>query len=191
MGRHSGSGLRLLEALPDDGERRLMLAALMDAIRILRQPGTRPNTASRVWLAEKRWLDSDEHIWPFAFVSICNALGLDPSYVRRCVFDPAGHMPMNGRRYAATTEQVWDGLRRPRRSRSVTPSINAAPVELAAKRACTGINPERDVDVSTFSTASWERSHCDYRAGRDGEPHPCTADAAAFPGTYLTDAAVA
>jgi len=119
MGRPERSGTRLVDALPEDGERRLMLAVLMDAIRILQREGDgEAADGSRAWMQEWQWVESEEHRYPFAFVSICNALGIDAAYVRRRVLHTAvAPLPMNGRRYAAKTEESWDRLRRPKRPR--------------------------------------------------------------------------
>lgn len=51
-----------------DPERRLMLAVLLDALH-------RPS--ARAWLA------SEDRSWPFSFASICDALGLESTYLRR------------------------------------------------------------------------------------------------------------
>jgi hypothetical protein len=78
-------GFRLLDALPEDGERRLMLAVLMDAIRIVRKhhAGGIPSRRRRAWQRERGWIEADDCSTPFSFVSICEVLGLDASYVRR------------------------------------------------------------------------------------------------------------
>jgi len=163
-----------------------MLAVLMDAIRILRQPVPQRSTGYRAWLDERQWLDSEEHVRPFAFVSICNYLGIEPEYVRRCVANSA-HMslPMNGRRYAAKTEQMWDSLRGPRRS------------HVAADQAATDTvthtssdnPPLHHVSLPCMATAiprprparHWERGHRVAWARREDQLHPRTADAAALP----------
>jgi hypothetical protein len=36
----------------------------------------------------RRWFASDEQVWPYAFVPICDGIGLDPSAVRRRVLGP-------------------------------------------------------------------------------------------------------
>jgi hypothetical protein len=36
----------------------------------------------------RRWFASDEQRWPYAFVPICDGIGLDPSAVRRKVLGP-------------------------------------------------------------------------------------------------------
>ena len=60
-------------------EKRLMLAVLESAIWVLLH---RRLGRGRVAEAE-RWVASDSTDWPFAFINVCQALGLDPGYLRR------------------------------------------------------------------------------------------------------------
>src|SRR5437667_231553 len=39
--------------------------------------------ARRLLAEVEAWLASDASDWPFAFVSVCETLGLDPDYIRR------------------------------------------------------------------------------------------------------------
>jgi hypothetical protein len=39
--------------------------------------------AQRLAKEAEAWLFSDDDHWPFSFVNICAALGLDPAYIRR------------------------------------------------------------------------------------------------------------
>jgi hypothetical protein len=109
VARGRGSGIEFLEALPEDGERRLMLAVLIDAIRTLGK--LRPTIpylqGHRAWLQERAWMFANDESQPFSFVSICHALGLDAGYVRRQVLrgTDASHGP--ARRYAAKAEESW------------------------------------------------------------------------------------
>ncbi len=59
-------------------EKRLMLAVLESAVWVLLHPG---QGRGRVTEAE-RWVASNATDWPFAFVNVCQALGLDPAYIR-------------------------------------------------------------------------------------------------------------
>ena len=118
MSRHRGGGSDFLDALPADGERRLMLAVLIDAIRAVdhHRPSAQDLPASRVWLRDRAWFNADDPGPPFSFVNICSALGLEADYVRRCVLRPRGLRPqLKVRRYAARAEESWlrqrkDGL---------------------------------------------------------------------------------
>jgi hypothetical protein len=63
-------------------ERRLMLAVLCDAI-ICFQKGKSSNPRDRAYGEAKEWLFNDGLDWAFSFGRICDALGLDPDYLRR------------------------------------------------------------------------------------------------------------
>jgi len=84
----TGDGIASASVPTDCGERRLRWAVLIDAIAIYRQGGDGKLSAKKRarWLRERKWILSDDTSWPFSFVSICDALGLDPPYLRRLVF---------------------------------------------------------------------------------------------------------
>ena len=63
------------------GERRLMLAVLEDAIRTLLL-ARRTAVPPKRLLRELAWLESTSLTEPFAFESICDALGLEPDWIR-------------------------------------------------------------------------------------------------------------
>jgi len=73
-------------------ERRLMLAVLLDAVhrRRCRRSGPREGQAGLGWQVEDAWLRSEDRSWPFAFASICDALGLESTYLRRCLLRDVG-----------------------------------------------------------------------------------------------------
>jgi len=65
------------------GEQRLMLAVLVDAIGCVEHYGTRQG--ARNWgdcCAALRWISSNDQQWPFSFENICAALGLNPAKLR-------------------------------------------------------------------------------------------------------------
>lgn len=67
------------------GQKRLMAEVLRDAVSLYRhQPRVHVGTAAQLRLAEEAgaWLRSDDMSWPFSFVNICDALGLDAGQVR-------------------------------------------------------------------------------------------------------------
>ena len=59
-------------------EKRLALAVLSDAVRQVRHGGDRAAD-------DEAWFASDTTDHPFAFVAICQALGLDPDHLRNGV----------------------------------------------------------------------------------------------------------
>ena len=130
MGKNQHIGVQFLDALPDDGERRLMLAVLIDAIRVVTQhrPAARLR-AQRNWLRDRAWLQSDDHLQSFSFVNICTALGFDADYVRNSVLHmPRRDRPLRLHRWAAKVEESWNRHRRPfaRLSNSAAPTCAPA-----------------------------------------------------------------
>jgi len=71
---------------PAPGERRLMRAVLKDALAVLfKYEGTQDRRGQRLLAETRHWLESDDADWPFSFVNVCDALGLEPSCVRERV----------------------------------------------------------------------------------------------------------
>jgi hypothetical protein len=70
-------------AVLGDPERRLRLAVLEDAVHQFQRyvNGTFPHERAR-YDAELEWFASEDRSEPFAFESICDALNIDPEYVR-------------------------------------------------------------------------------------------------------------
>ena len=65
-------------------EKRLMLAILEDATAtLLRHPTPRHAGKRRALRETEAWLDSPDTESPFAFIRICEALGLDAQWLRR------------------------------------------------------------------------------------------------------------
>lgn len=66
-------------------EKRLMLAVLEDAIASFQRAFVQ--STAIVEEAEEfdveAWLESDDMSWPFSFASICQALDMEPDYLRR------------------------------------------------------------------------------------------------------------
>lgn len=80
-------------------EAALMLAVLEDALACFQHgfvSGTR--RAHRLAREAKAWFSSDDDHWLFSFVSICAALGLEPSYIRREVTQWEHGRPLPARR---------------------------------------------------------------------------------------------
>ncbi len=71
---------------PAPGERRLMRAVLKDALAVLfKYEATEDRRGQRLLAEAQHWLESDDADWPFSFVNVCDALGLEPSCVRERV----------------------------------------------------------------------------------------------------------
>jgi len=78
--------------LPSEGERKLLFAVLEDAIRCYLKHRDVSNNSrnSPEFLEAARWLSSDEESGPFAFVSVCGALGIDADCLRSGVYNHIG-----------------------------------------------------------------------------------------------------
>jgi hypothetical protein len=69
---------------PFQGERRLMLAVLGDAVDCYRRGRRARDPATRLLFDETRaWLESTDRRALFSFESICDALDIDADYLRR------------------------------------------------------------------------------------------------------------
>lgn len=76
--RHGANAIQL------QPERRLMLAVLEEAIDTFRRyRAARDPKARRLARDAADWLSSDAEGWIFDYRRVCEALGLDPDYVRR------------------------------------------------------------------------------------------------------------
>lgn len=65
-------------------EKRLMLAVLEDAVGTYQKyVNARERTAQRLFSEIEDWFASDDQEWPYSFVNISHALGLDVAYMRR------------------------------------------------------------------------------------------------------------
>ncbi len=67
-------------------EKRLMLAVLEDAIASFQRNTIQTKkklTESGEEFDVELWLESDDMSWPFSFASICQALNMEPEYLRK------------------------------------------------------------------------------------------------------------
>lgn len=65
-------------------EHRLMLAVLEDAVSCLQRfAHLSGRHQQRVFEGARKWFLSNDDGWPFSFVNVCNALGIETSYLRR------------------------------------------------------------------------------------------------------------
>jgi hypothetical protein len=82
--------LPMLERLHyQQGEKRLMLAVLTDAVGCIER--YRGDHGVRSWPAFRaalRWVLSHDRAWPFSFENICLALDLDPARLRAATCAP-------------------------------------------------------------------------------------------------------
>jgi hypothetical protein len=66
------------------GERLLLLAVLQDAVDTYRRcRGSRDPEARLLFDETRAWVESRDHDTVFSFESLCDALDIDPDYLRR------------------------------------------------------------------------------------------------------------
>ena len=65
-------------------EKRLMLAVLEDAVGTFQKyAGATSRRSRRLHAEAEEWFADQDVTWPFAFRNICQALGLEPEWLRR------------------------------------------------------------------------------------------------------------
>ncbi len=70
----------------ESGERRLLRAVLKDALHVLcKYARAERGDGRRLFVETMSWMASDDTGWLCSFVSVCDALGLDPDCLRRGV----------------------------------------------------------------------------------------------------------
>jgi hypothetical protein len=61
-------------------EKRLMFAVLLDAVECYQKYAS--NETHRLFKDIEEWIIADDHEWLFSFVNICEAVDLNPNYLR-------------------------------------------------------------------------------------------------------------
>jgi hypothetical protein len=75
---------RLRRRASIDGERRLMVAILEDAVDVYRkQAGARDRKRRQLFEDAEVWIESSEQSWIFSYENICDMLGIDAEYLRK------------------------------------------------------------------------------------------------------------
>jgi hypothetical protein len=70
-----------------DGERRLMIAVLEDAVNcFMKQLHASDPKARQLYLDAEEWITTEDRTWFFAFDNVCDTLDLDPDYLRAGLF---------------------------------------------------------------------------------------------------------
>jgi hypothetical protein len=66
-----------------EGEKRLMIAILKDAVECLEKyRGARSSSGRSHYLNALEWVEDKSTDWLFSFTNICDLLGFDPDYLR-------------------------------------------------------------------------------------------------------------
>lgn len=92
--RRSGPGL---------GERRLMVAVLLDAVAVYNKCRAR-GVVNRRFREVDRWFRSRDKEWPFSFERICEVLSLDAALIRSAIEGQASRPRPMPRQDAETAE---------------------------------------------------------------------------------------
>jgi hypothetical protein len=67
-----------------EGERRLMIAVLEDAVETYRkQVGAKEPRGQQLFREAEEWIEDPDRSWLFAFENICDVLDIDGEYLRR------------------------------------------------------------------------------------------------------------
>ena len=67
-----------------EGERRLMVAILEDAVDVYRKQANARDERGRELFAEaETWIEDGDRSWLFSFQNICDVLDIDADYLRR------------------------------------------------------------------------------------------------------------
>jgi hypothetical protein len=67
-----------------DGQRRLMIAVLEDAIECFQKCAEAKDNRTRQLGSEaEEWFLADDRDWLFSFVNVCETLEIDPAFLRR------------------------------------------------------------------------------------------------------------
>ena len=66
-----------------EGEKRLMLSILRDAVECLdKYRGTRNSSSRELYQNALLWIEDKDTYWLFSFTNICDLLGINPDYLR-------------------------------------------------------------------------------------------------------------
>jgi hypothetical protein len=69
-----------------EGEKRLMIAVLKDAVECLdKYRGSRNSVGRCQYLSALEWVEDTSTDWLFSFTNICDLLGFDPEYLREAL----------------------------------------------------------------------------------------------------------
>jgi hypothetical protein len=75
---------RIRRRASSDGERRLMVAILEDAVDVYRkQAGARDRKRRQLFEDAEEWIESDDTSWLYSYQNICDVLGIDAGYLRK------------------------------------------------------------------------------------------------------------
>jgi hypothetical protein len=74
-----------------EGEKRLMIAILKDAVECLNKyRGARSSSGHSQYQNALEWVEDEGTEWLFSFNNICDLLGFDPDYFRKVLLEKEG-----------------------------------------------------------------------------------------------------
>src|SRR5215813_1699403 len=80
-----------------DGERRLMIAVLEDAVDVFRKlAGARDARRQQLFRDAEEWIESHDNGWIFSFENICDVLAIEAEYLRRGLHAIKQHAESHG-----------------------------------------------------------------------------------------------
>jgi hypothetical protein len=92
-----------------DGERRLMIAVLEDAVDVYRkQAGARDPRGEQLFDEAEAWIEDRDRTWLFSFQNICDVLDIDADYLRRGLHAWKDRMTRRGHVVALRTDEHED-----------------------------------------------------------------------------------
>jgi hypothetical protein len=95
-----------------DGERRLMLAVLEDAVDMYRKHCGTQGRNRALFLDAEAWIDDDDRTWMFSFLNLCDVLDLDGEYLRRGLHALKARAAGTGRSLETFVDEELPELRR-------------------------------------------------------------------------------
>jgi len=95
-----------------DGERRLMLAVLEDAVDMYRKHCGTQGRNRTLFLDAEAWIDDDDRTWMFSFLNLCDVLDLDGEYLRRGLHALKARAAGTGRSLETFVDEELPELRR-------------------------------------------------------------------------------
>jgi hypothetical protein len=95
-----------------DGERRLMLAVLEDAVDMYRKHCGTQGRNRALFLDAEAWIDDDDRTWMFSFLNLCDVLDLDGEYLRRGLHALKARAAETGRSLETFVDEELPELRR-------------------------------------------------------------------------------
>ena len=94
---------RIRRRTEHEGERRLMVAVLEDAVETYRkQAGAKEPRGQQLFREAEEWIEDPDRSWLFAFENICDVLDINAGYLRRGLHSWKEHVHSDRRAQVVT-----------------------------------------------------------------------------------------